>query len=415
MGATRLREQKMIPDWTIPSWSRMVRADDVDVTRANKELKQLIAHGATGVAIIFEGAHNAYRFGLPAKPDTIERLFNGIDLTGLHLRLDNHPHGAALSNPFVEFLQRNITHPQKTKITFGIDPAASLATCGRLKMSIAALKASQPQSMSAFFASGLPGIILEADGRPYHHAGGSPAQELGVMLCVADEHLDMVESGRHPAIYALPHIGFATALDSDFKAGLVKLQALQLLWQRLQHSRGITEPMSAQIHVETSRRMLVSDNIALNNTRNHYAAIAAIVGGAASLSILPPQTPLGLPDTSARSASLISQLVLASETQNFRQLKFNLETEINNLSQKAWTYYQDFKANDGVIQCLIDGSLSRQLAQTHKKQQDQLNNVLGFPEQHIEKEGFCLYDAIPTTVEVEGIKHCDPLIPVYRA
>jgi len=397
----------------ITNWALMVRADDVDVARANWQLKQSIAAGATGVAIVFEGSHNAYAYGLPARPDAIKRLFDGIELKGLHLRLDNHPHGAAISNQFVEFLQHHPIDPQRTKITFGIDPTASLATCGKLKMSIAALKASQPQSMSAFFAAGLPGIILEADGRPYHNAGANRAQELAAMLCIADEHLDMVEAGRHPIVYALPHIGFATALDSDFNASLVKLRVLRRLWSRLQEMRGIKERLPAPIHVETSRRMLVPHNIALNNARNHYAALAAIVGGAVSLSVLPPNTPLGLPDHHARHDTLMSQLVLAYENADLDKIAPSPEAEMEELSQRAWAQYQAFKSAGGVMACLLDGSLARQLAETHERCLARTSKFLEQSASSPSPAMTNIYDEQPLSVKIDGLVHCQPLIPIH--
>jgi len=393
---------------------RMVRADDVNVARANQQLKQLIDKGANGVALIFEGAHNAYGYGLPVRDDTIERLFDGMALDGLHLRLDNHPHGSSLSNQFVEFLQQNRAHPQRVKITFSVDPTATLATCGKLRMSIAALRASLPQSMSAFFASGQPGIVLEADGRPYHDAGADDAQELGAMLCVADDHLNMVESGRHPAVQALPHIGFATALGGDFHASIVKLRVLQRLWWRLQQMRGIENPYAAPVHVETSRRMLVPYDLALNHARNHCAAMAAVAAGAVSLSLLPASTPLGLPDEAERCDCLASQIVLTHENPDLaRHAAFITNEEMDDLFERAFAHYQYFTQAGGVMACLIDGSLSRQLSKTHHQRKERMQFSRTAP-RRIQATRTGIYDETPLTVEIEGIYHCAPLAPVFE-
>ena len=69
-------------------WSVMQRADDPDIERARFQLKEDIANGATGIALIFEGANSAYGFGLPAKAETIPTLFDGVSLDGLHIRVD---------------------------------------------------------------------------------------------------------------------------------------------------------------------------------------------------------------------------------------------------------------------------------------------------------------------------------------
>jgi len=422
----------------------LVRADDVDVRRANQQLKQAIAQGARGIAMVFEGAHNAFGFGLPARPDTIERLFEGIALEGLHLRLDNHPHGSTLSNQFVEFLQQNYIHPQRTKITFGVDPTATLASCGKLKMSIAALKASLPQSLSAFFASGLPGIVLESDGRPYHNAGADEAQELGAMLCVADEHLTMVEAGRHPVAHALPHIGFATVLTGNLQGSVVKLRVLQSLWLRLQAARGIKNPLPAPIHVETSRRILSASNPALNYARNHCAALAAIAGGAVSLSLLPASTPRGLPNDVARQATLASGRALLQDNPALGRSISVPSREEQDLSEKAWQHYRTFLGAGGVMAALMDGSLARQLMEAHERRLAVgSEQEYGDPEQFLKSDyrssgkncaknkgleqlaepdetktapGLVvadIYDVSPINLDLEGVEHCQPLTPIF--
>jgi len=395
-------------------WAVLQRADDPDVARANAQLKCDVAGGAMGVALVFEGAHNAFGFGLPAKTDTIARLFDDVDLTGLHLRLDNHPHGRPITQSFIEYLQRQRVNLGRSKITFGVDPTANLATTGKLKMSIAALKASMPPLMSAFFASGLPGIIMEADGRPYHHAGASVVQELGVMLGVAHDFLDMVEAGRHPIVYALPHIGFATALDHNPALGVAKLQALQLLWRRLQESRGVNKIFPLHVHVETSMRMMVRGAHTSNAIRTSYAAVAAAMGGATSLTILPASRADGLADAHARHAALMSQLVLALEndapTGHFAA---NQSCEVEHLAEMAWTQYQQYQNQGGVMACLIDGTLSRQFEETRRHTLGAFlkgeRMFWGRDSAFVEGELGGIYADKPQEFVTEGLIHCVPL------
>src|SRR5690606_26662030 len=41
------------------------RVDDPDIERARAQIKEDLAQGATGLALVFEGAPNAFGFGLP--------------------------------------------------------------------------------------------------------------------------------------------------------------------------------------------------------------------------------------------------------------------------------------------------------------------------------------------------------------
>ena len=185
------------------------RIDDPDPTRANRQALEDIDQGATGLALVFEGAPNAFGYGLPAKPEALAIALHNIPLNRVHLRLDVHPASRASVDWLVALLGKRRVDPAKLSVSFGIDPAAIFAGTGRLRMSIEALKASMPQSLAHFFALGLPGILLEGDGRVFHNAGATEAQELGIAIASAVSHLRMFEEARQALVYAAPHIGFS--------------------------------------------------------------------------------------------------------------------------------------------------------------------------------------------------------------
>ncbi|WP_297322303.1 methylmalonyl-CoA mutase family protein [uncultured Bartonella sp.] len=396
-------------------WSVMQRADDPDIDRARFQLKEDIANGATGIALVFEGANSAYEFGLPANVDTIPTLFDGISLDGLHIRLDNHPHGRAIADGFIDYLQHRRINPTRTKLTFSTDPTAVLATTGKLKMSIEALKASLPQSMSVFFSSGIPGVVLEADGRPYHNAGATAAQEIGAMLSVALAHLKMVEEARHHIIYALPHIGFATALDQDPVMGVAKMRAIRLLWRRLQGERGVSSPFPAIIHVETSMRMMTKRDALNNISRSSIAAYAAILGGASSLSVLPHSFVFGLPDANARRIARNSQLIFINEL-NLPLTKHasRHDSDADALAEAAWVEFTRLEDEGGIMQSLIDGNLAKRIEEardlklaSYHKNERAIVGTSQYPQN--EDVPFGIVDCPSVHFTPEGISHCHPL------
>lgn len=398
-----------------PVWSVMQRADDPDIKRARQQLVDDLANGATGVALIFEGANSAFGFGLPAKVETIPTLFDGLDLDGIHIRLDNHPHGRAIADGFIDYLQQRRINPNRTQLTFSTDPTAVLATTGKLKMSIAALKASLPQSMSGFFSSGIPGVVLEADGRPYHNAGATAAQEIGAMLSVALGHLKMVEEARHHIVYALPHIGFATALDQDPAMGLAKMRTIRHLWRKLQEERGVPTPFPAVIHVETSMRMMTRMDAETNIARASMAAYAAVSGGASSLSILPHSFVFGLPDSAARRIARNSQRILIDENATPLSKHPNRRAaDADALAEAAWQEFQRLEDEGGIMQSLIDGNLERRIEEArdlrlvsyHKKERAIVGTSIFTAAQ---TEPFGILDAKPKAFIAEGITHCQPL------
>jgi methylmalonyl-CoA mutase len=340
-------------------WSIVQRIDDTDPERANRQALDDIANGATGLAIIFEGAPNAFGYGLPGTAEALLRTLEGVPLDDIHLRIDVHPSSRMSVDWLVELLTQRRADPAKLSLSFGIDPAANFVGTGRLRMSIEALRASMPQSLAHFFAMGVPAVLLEADGRVYHNAGATEAQELGAMLAAAIWHLRMFEEERQPLVYAAPHIGFALSVDQDQFMSMAKIRALRKLWIAAQEACSI-EPSQASIHAETSFRMLTKRDAETNILRNTIAAFSAGVGGADTVSVLPHTSAYGLPDAFARRIARNTQLVLAGES----HLDFVVDPAAGSgaidaltgaLCEKAWDEFRRIEAEGGMLESLSKG------------------------------------------------------------
>jgi methylmalonyl-CoA mutase len=362
----RKRDPSPLPrrDAAMP-WTVVQRCDDPDPARANVQALDDVENGATGLSMVFEGAPNAFGFGLPASPETLDRVLDGVALNKVHLRADAHPSSRAMADHMVAFLTRKRADPARLSLSFGIDSAAVFASTGRLRMSIAALQASMPQSLAHFFALGVPGILLEADGRVYHNAGATEAQELGAMLAGAVGHLRLFEEARQALVYAAPHIGFATAVDQDFFLSMAKIRALRLLWQRAQEVCAIP-PSPATIHAETSYRMMTGLDAETNILRGTLAAFAAGCGGADSIAVLPHTVTHGLADPSARRIARNTQLVLRDES----HIDFvadpasgsgSVEALTQSLCEAAWAEFQAIEREGGLLTSLLNGHLQARI------------------------------------------------------
>ena len=293
-------------------WRIVQRVDDPDPVRARAQALEDVKNGADGLSIVFEGAPNAFGYGLPATQEALAATLDDVPLGRLDLRVDTHPTSRITAEWLVAYLSARRADPARMHLSFGIDPSAIFAGTGRMRMSIEALKASLPQSLAHFFALGVPGVLLEADGRVCHNAGATEAQELAFMLSSALSHLRMFQAARQPLVYAAPHIGFATAASQDQFVTIAKMRALRRLWSRVQEVCSV-EPSLAMIHAETSWRMMTRRDPETNILRSTIAVFAAAVGGADSISVLPHTLTHGLPDEFARRVARNTQLVLARE------------------------------------------------------------------------------------------------------
>jgi methylmalonyl-CoA mutase len=399
-------------------WRIVQRVDDPDPARANAQAKEDLAQGATGLSLIFAGAPNAFGYGLRSTSEALGTALAGLPLTDIHLRIDVHPQSRASVDWLVEALKNMRADPERLNISFGIDPASLFAGTGRLRMSIEALEASMPQSLGGYFALSLPGILLEADGRVFHNAGATEAQELGIMVASAVSHLRMFEEARQPLVYAVPHIGFALSVDQDQFLSMAKIRALRKLWARVLEACGI-EPAPAAVHAETSYRMMTARDPETNILRATIAAFAAATGGADSISVLPHTIAHGLPDGFARRLARNTQLILSGES----HLDFvadpaagsgALEAMTEALCEKAWEEFRQIESEGGVLRGLAAGHIQKRVAAaradrlTRFKEGDRA--IVGTTLYKLSKERpVTTLSAEPQPVPTDGAVSCVPL------
>lgn len=346
-------------------WIVSQRVDDPDIDRARSQALEDVAQGATGLSLVFEGAPNAFGYGLPRTAEALEAVLDGVPLNRVQVRIDAHPWSRAVADWLVAFLSKRRSDPAKLNLSFGIDPAAIFAGTGRLRMSIEALKASMPQSLAHFFSIGVPGVLLEADGRVFHNAGATETQELGTMMASAVSYLRMFEEARQPLVYAAPHIGFALSVDQDQFVSMAKIRALRRLWARVQEACSIPAS-TASIHAETSFRMMTTMDPETNILRTAIAGFAAAAGGADSISILPHTITHGLPAGFARRVARNAQLIMANESHIDHVAdpacgSGAVEALTTELCEAAWEEFQRIEAEGGVLSSLQQGHIQRRV------------------------------------------------------
>ena len=112
-------------------WIVTQRIDDPDPNRANRQALEDIDQGATGLALVFEGAPNAFGYGLPAKPEALAIALHNIPLNRVHIRLDVHPASRASVDWLVALLASGASiRPGSAFPSASIRPRSSPATAG---------------------------------------------------------------------------------------------------------------------------------------------------------------------------------------------------------------------------------------------------------------------------------------------
>lgn len=247
----------------------------------------------------------------------------------------------------------------------GIDPVGTLARTGErflLADDNAGFKAAPPWLAA-------PGVTLLADGRPFHEAGGSEAQELAGMLGALVACLRGAEAGGVAPAEALARIELALAADGDLFLTITKLRAARrLAWQVAEACGAGYRVQRLRLVATTSERMMSRRDPWVNMLRTTAAAAAAAIGGADAIGVRPFTWPLGQPDGFARRIARNTHHVLGEESGLARVADpaggaWAVERLTEELAQKAWSLFQDWEARGGIARALTSGMVGRQIGE----------------------------------------------------
>ena len=160
-----------------------------------------------------------------------------------------------------------------------------------------------------------PGLrALTVDALPYHEAGGSAAQELGCSLATGVAYLRELTEAGLSVEQACAQLEFRYAATADQFLTIAKLRAARRLWARVAEVCGAPGAGAQAQHAVTSPVMMTRRDPWVNMLRTTLATLAAGVGGADAVTVLPFDHALGLPDAFARRIARNTSTILVEES-----------------------------------------------------------------------------------------------------
>ena len=246
----------------------------------------------------------------------------------------------------------------------GVDPGAFLAHAEgnalhpATNLGTPAADATAESARRALDA-GVLGFVVDAT--EVHDRGASDAQELAWSLATGASSLrTMVDAGVDLDDAArLVEFRYA-ATDEQFPT-IAKLRAARRLWARVLELSEAGERAQRQ-HVVTSRPMMSKHDPWVNMLRTTVAAFAAGVGGADAVTVLPFDSPLGVPDAFGRRIARNTSSLLISESHVARVAdpaggSFAVEKLTDDLARAAWELFgrlEDGESLDAMIEQTVE-------------------------------------------------------------
>ncbi|MFJ2912637.1 methylmalonyl-CoA mutase small subunit [Streptomyces sp. NPDC087228] len=215
-----------------------------------------------------------------------------------------------------------------------------------------------------------PGLrALTVDALPYHEAGGSAAEELGASLATGVAYLRALTEAGLTVEEACGQMEFRYAATADQFLTIAKLRAARRLWARVAEVCGAAGAGAQRQHAVTSSVMMTRRDPWVNMLRTTLACLGAGVGGAGSVTVLPFDHALGLPDAFARRIARNTSTILLEESHLARVIdpaggSWYVERLTAELADAAWAFFQEIERSGGQAAALRSGMIGERLAAT---------------------------------------------------
>ncbi|WP_328492020.1 methylmalonyl-CoA mutase subunit beta [Streptomyces sp. NBC_00414] len=248
--------------------------------------------------------------------------------------------------------------------SLGADPLGHEARSGE------ALDFAPAAALAQRCAEEYPGLrALTVDALPYHEAGGSAAQELGASLATGVAYLRELTEAGLSAEQACGQLEFRYAATADQFLTIAKLRAARRLWARVAEVCGAPAAGAQVQHAVTSPVMMSRRDPWVNMLRTTIATLAAGVGGADAVTVLPFDHALGLPDAFARRIARNTSTILVEESHLARVIdpaggSWYVERLTDELAHAGWEFFQHIEGLGGQAAALRSSRLGQDLAET---------------------------------------------------
>ncbi|MEU3792819.1 methylmalonyl-CoA mutase family protein [Streptomyces fructofermentans] len=261
------------------------------------------------------------------------------------------------------FEERGVAH-EAARGNLGGDPLGHEARTGE------AVDHTAVTRLALLCARTYPGLrALTVDALPYHEAGGSAAQELGCSLATGLANLRELTAAGLTVGQACAQMEFRYAATADQFLTIAKLRAARRLWARVAEVCGAPEAGAQVQHAVTSPVMMTRRDPWVNMLRTTIATLAAGAGGADSVTVLPFDHALGLPDAFARRIARNTSTILVEESHLSRVIdpaggSWYVEKLTDELAHAGWEFFQRIEKEGGQAAALRSGLVPEALAAT---------------------------------------------------
>ncbi|MFL4907638.1 methylmalonyl-CoA mutase subunit beta [Streptomyces sp. MMS24-I2-30] len=302
----------------------------------------------------------------------LRRALDGVYLDLAPVVLDAGRDVTAAAQELLGLYAERGVAPEATHGNLGADPLGYEARTGE-RQDFAPVAA-----LAERCAGGYPALrALTVDALPYHEAGGSAGQELGASLATGVAYLRELTEAGLTVEQGCAQLEFRYAATADQFLTVAKLRAARRLWARVAEVCGAPDAGGQVQHAVTSPVMTTRRDPWVNMLRATVATLAAGVGGADAVTVLPFDHALGQPDAFARRITRNTSTILLEESQLARVIdpaggSWYVERLTDELAHAGWEFFRSIERDGGQAAVLRSGRIRDDLARTWQQRSARL-------------------------------------------
>ncbi|MFD3917157.1 methylmalonyl-CoA mutase small subunit [Streptomyces sp. NPDC058603] len=353
----------------VSGWDVRQRHTLPDPVRTNEAVLSDLENGVTSLWLSVGSA------GIPVSG--LATALDGVYLDLAPVALDAGTEFGSAARELLKLYEERGVARDAARGTLGADPVGELARTGREVTGLT----EEAAELAALCTREYPGLrAVTVDALPYHEGGASDAQELGCSLATGVGWLRDLTAAGLTVEAACAQIEFRYAATTDQFLTIAKLRAARRLWARVAEVCGADAGPGTgaqRQHAVTSPVMMTRRDPWVNMLRTTVASLAAGLGGADAVTVLPFDHALGLPDAFARRIARNTSTILLEESHLGRVIdpaggSWYVERLTGELAHAAWEWFQEIERAGGQRAALHDGLIAERLAATWQERSGRL-------------------------------------------
>lgn len=355
-------------------WQMRQRYRHPDPQRVAQEIRDDLDRGATSLWLCF---NRAMRLGDETPDDdgvlcpdlgTLSRMLASVDLTQHALSLDVGANALPVAAQWFALAEQQGVPLPKLAGALNCDPLAGLSRDGALPYSLDRAFAHQA-ALAHFCVHRAPRVrAIGSSTLPYHEAGATAAQEIGLALATAVQYLRVLGEAGLSVDDTATQLQFTVAIGSDFFMEIAKLRALRQAWAFvIAQAGGHEEAQRAVIQTLTSPFTKSRLDPYVNMLRVTTEAFAAAVGGADAICTTSFDSAFGVEEAFGRRIASNAQVVLNEESHVAKVADpaggaYFVENLTDELAQAGYRVFQEIERMGGQAAALRSGQIKALIA-----------------------------------------------------